>query len=396
MGRATVGRATVGRTTVLNPDIPREALIKRLGGWCFNTASLVVLLAIVTAVPGVQILSLGYLLHAGGRVATGRAGVSELPGAALAGQLGCAGLFLLLAWLPIGLLTHWQAVALIIDPGSVDAERLRIAAMVLGGLATVQLGWGAVRGGRLRDYLWPAPVELLRRGWRPSLWNRAADRLWRTIVSLRVPKIAWLGFWAVVGTLIWISPALIIMAATRRGRSGAAGLVAVIAAAVLGWVMAYLPAMQIHYAAENRLAAIFQWRTVRRQCFAAPWSWAGATLAGLVILPTPLYLLKVEALLREITWVPCLVFIAFLLPARLIEGLALRRGRRLTISPPTHGPWARRWAVASRWVVRLIVMPAIVAVYLGLLLGSQYATWEGVETWVRQHAVLVPVPFEGL
>ncbi len=372
------------------------ASLRRAVAWSWNSASLVVLLAIVTAIPGLQILSLGYLLYAGGRVASGHAGVHRLPGAAVAGQIGRGGLFLLIAWLPMLLLTHWQSVAEIIQPGSADAQRLRIAAVALGVAATFQLGWGAVRGGRLRDYLWPAPLQLLRRGWRPSVWNDAADRLWRLVCSLHLVPLAWLGVRAAVGTLIWIAPAFVIMGATRGGRSGAAGLVAVIAAVVLAWVLSYLPALQIHFADQNRFSAIFNWRLVRRQCHAAPWAWAGAALAGLVILPTPLYLLKIEAVLQEVTWVPCAVFIAMLLPARLIQGLALRRGRRLHSDPPIRGRWSRRWATASRWTVRWAVMPAIVTTYLLLLLVSQYAAWDGVETWVRQHALLVPVPFEGL
>ncbi len=42
------------------------------------------------------------------------------------------------------------------------------------------------------------------------------------------------------------------------------------------------------------------------------------------------------------------------------------------------------------------VAPAIVVVYLVVLGASQYTSWDGVDTWVRQHAFLVPVPFVGL
>gem|GEM_PF-6689804 len=37
-----------------------------------------------------------------------------------------------------------------------------------------------------------------------------------------------------------------------------------------------------------------------------------------------------------------------------------------------------------------------VGFYMLVLMGSQFTSWDGVETWVRQHALLVPVPFVGV
>ena len=110
-------------------------------------------------------------------------------------------------------------------------------------------------------------------------------------------------------------------------------------------------------------------------------------IIGLVLMPIPLYLLKIEATPREVVWAPCLVFVAFILPARIAEGLALRRARR---RPDPRG-W---WAAFSRWTARLL-MPVVVGIYLLFVQVSQYTSWDGLLTWVQQHAILVPVPFTG-
>ena len=43
-------------------------------------------------------------------------------------------------------------------------------------------------------------------------------------------------------------------------------------------------------------------------------------------------------------------------------------------------------------IVRL-VMPFVVAIYLLFVYVSQYTSWDGLLTWVQQHAILIPVPF---
>ena len=111
-------------------------------------------------------------------------------------------------------------------------------------------------------------------------------------------------------------------------------------------------------------------------------------LIGLVLMPIPLYLLKIEATPREVLWLPCLVFVAFILPARIAEGLALRRARH---RPDPSGIWA----ACSRGMVRLM-MPVVIAVYLLFVSVSQYTSWNGLQTWIQQHAILVPVPFVGV
>ena len=351
----------------------------------FAIVSLVVLLAVLTAIPILQLISFGYLLDVAGGLAKGGKLKHSLPHLKQAGQIGLAAVAVFLAALPTQLLVHWESVATLINPGSGQATAMRVLAIASAGIAIIYLLWAWVRGGRLRHYLWPQPKRFFREGWRWSTWSGLPDRLWDFTATLELPKYFWLGLRGAAGTLVWLIPAMIIIAAFRNGETGLAGLVGFVALCFLGMGMLYLPMLQAHFAAENRLSALFEVRTIHRDFRRAPWAWLLAMVFVLLITPIPLYLLKIEATPREVMWAPCLVFVAFILPARIAAGLALRRCRR---RPDPVGRWAR----ASRWMVRAL-MPLVVAVYLLFVYVSQYTSWDGLATWVQQHAILIPVPF---
>jgi hypothetical protein len=290
-------------------------------------------------------------------------------------------------------------VASIIDPTSQTASRLRLAAIGVSIILTIHLWWAWARGGRLRHYLWPQPIRFLKEAWRPSVWAETSDRLWESIAALHLPQLFWMGVRGGAGTLIWLIPAMVIMIVTREGKQAAAGLLGGICFLLLGYILMTLPFLQAHFAAEDRIRAIFDWRRVRRDLHFAPWSYATALLIALILMPIPLYLLKIEATPEEIVWLPCLVFVAFMLPARIATGLCLRRGRRLRqiADSERDGNFVPGfWATGSRWLVRFVLAPGIAATYLFVLFGSQFTSWDGVDTWVRQHALLVPLPFIGI
>ena len=392
---ASVQEAAVGlepRDDSFDGPKPKQGIVRRVFsfiGWSvrgsFCIVSLVVLLATLTAIPILQLIAFGYLLSVAGGLASGESFRNCLPHLRQAGQIGLAALAIVLAALPTQLLSHWESVAHLINPDSNQAMAMRVLAITCSALATLYLLWAWVRGGRLKHYLWPQPKRFLREGWRWRSWKSAPDRLWEFTTALELPRYFWLGLRGALGTLIWLIPAMIIVAAFRNGETGLAGLVGFVSLIFLGIGMLYLPMLQAHFAAENRFSALFEVRTVRRNFRTAPWAWLLAMIVALVLAPIPLYLLKIEATPREVMWLPCLVFIAFILPARMATGLALRRARRREES-------TRRWAKISRWLVRL-AMPIVVAVYLLFVYVSQYTSWDGLLTWVQQHAILIPVPF---
>ncbi len=368
---------------------PRRAL-RMVSGTAlglFRFASLTVLLALIAAVPALQLLAFGYLLEVVGRLSRGGQLRDCLPWSRYATRLGLALLALGLVSLPVHLLTHWSQVSRLVDPASRAAEPLRILGIAAAVLAAIYLAWAWMRGGKLRHYLWPAPLRFVTRFWRPSTWVAARDDLWKLFVSLEIPRLFWLGLRGVVGTLVWITiPALLLIVANREGRGGGAGLLAAMAFLSMGIVLIYLPLLQANFAAENRLSAMFELGTVRRYFRQAPWA---LTISMLLVygLAIPLYLLKIETLPREATWLPCLMFVALMLPARIAFGLAMRRARRL--APPRGF-----WKATGRWSARLLI-PVIVGSYMLAVFLSQYLDVHGLQTWFHQHAVLVPVPFTG-
>lgn len=384
------------------PQLPRRSLVKRFFGgiaWLirgiFSLVSLVVCLAVLAAIPVVQLVTFGYLLDVAGRLASGHRLRDALPHVGAAGKIGLVVVAVFVAALPVQLLAHWESVATLIAPGSVQTIVLRNAAVAAAVLGVVYLLWALARGGRLVHFLWPQPIRAVKQAWRPSTYRDLPDRLWSFTRTLEPGRFFWLGLRGFLGTLVWLIPATIIIAANRNGETGLAGLVGASALIALGVVLMYLPMLQVHFASENRLRALFEVRRIRRLFCYAPWAWLVAMILGLVLLPIPLYLLKIEATPREVVWLPTLVFVAFILPARVAEGLALRRAKRIAIA---HRDGAEKptgaWNFLSRWMVRLL-MPAVVAIYLLFVTLSQYTSWDGLQTWVQQHAVLIPIPFLG-
>lgn len=355
----------------------------------FNYTSLVALLSVCAALPIVQLITLGYLLRTAGRIASGETIANSLAGLPQAGKIGLAAVALYVASIPTQILANWESVAVIIEPDRPTAVWLRAGAIATAILAMLLLMWAWIRGGCLRHYLWPQPIRFLRTAWRPSTWSDAPDRLWALTKSLELPQLFWLGLRAAAGTLVWLVPAMIVIAANRNGETGLAGLVAAVALITLAVAMLYLPMLQVNFAVENKFRGLFRVRQARDDFKRAPWAWTAAMVGGLLLAPVPLYLLKIEATPREVVWLPCLVFVAFMLPARIGQGLAIRRARRKPAIP------TGKWATFSRVVARLLMI-VVVGIYLVFVYVSQYTSWNGLETWIQQHAILVPFPFVGV
>ncbi|MEO1525525.1 MAG: DUF4013 domain-containing protein [Planctomycetota bacterium] len=391
---------------LLEPELvtetpPSQTLLGRAFGWvswsiggAFCLASLIACLTALARVPILQLIAFGYLLDVSGRLSGGAKVRDCLPKLREAGQIGLVVLTVFVAALPIQLFAHLQSVSVLISPEASGGSILRWVSIALAALGVWYVVWAVARGGRLRHFLWPQPIRALREAWRPSTYAELPDRLWEFTKSLELRRYFWLGLRGLIGTLIWLIPAMVIIAANRNGETGAAGLLGATAFVALGIVMMYLPMLQAHFAAEDRFRAIFEVRRIRRLFCYAPWAWFLAMTLGLVLLPIPLYLLKIEATPEEVTWLPILVCITFLLPARIVEGLALRRARRIADESYSGGEVKPSGMpmFLSRMTARYLIA-GIVVVYLAFVTASQYTSWDGLTTWVQQHAVLIPIPF---
>jgi len=346
--------------------------------WLFGAVCLMFGLAILAALPVIQFLSLGYLLEAGGRVArTGRLrnGFIGIYRSALLGSI-VIGSWLLL-W-PMRIVSGLAKSADIIDPGGRTATGWRIGLFASIGLTTLVLaviGVGAL--------VIVAAIRRRTQSEAGGYYAEARDAVWELVMSLRLPYYFWLGFRGFVGAMAWlIVPVSLI--ALGRANTPLAPLIGFFGAFLLAIVLIYLPILQMRLAQTNRLRAVFEFGAARAAYKRAPWASTFAIIITLLF-ALPLYLLKIEIVPREAEWLPSLVFISFIFPARLLTGWALGRANRRRT--PRH------WFF--RWTGRLPLLPAT-AIYVLIVFFTQYTSWNGVWSLYEQHAFLVPVPFFGM
>lgn len=349
--------------------------------WTFGVVSLVIGLSILAALPGFQFLSLGYLLEASGRVTrTGRLRAG-LFGVRKASRLSSILLGAWLSILPFAIVASTWRAAWLIEPEGVIARRWWIASSIVAILTALHIIGACWRGGRLRHFLWPfvRPRRIIARLRQGGLYRSARDGAWNYVAALRLPYYFWLGLRGFVGGLVWIAPPVTLMAMSQRVPA-----LGWLGAALLVFVSLYLPFLQARFAAERRFAAFFELRTVRRCFTRAPVAFLLA-LWSTLLFALPLYLLKIEMVPREAIWLPSLVFLAFIFPARLLCGWACSRAERRALP--------RWWGF--RWTSRLLMLPAVL-IYVIVVFFSQYTAWHGVWSLYEQHAFLLPVPFFGL
>ncbi|MCA9155500.1 MAG: hypothetical protein KDA38_11965 [Planctomycetales bacterium] len=353
--------------------------------WCFGVLSLVVGLAFLATFPILQLLSLGYLLEVSGRISRGGRLRDGFVGVRKAARVGSAvlGTWLLLA--PLRIVSSFWYDAQQIDPGGLIARRWRFALLTLTVLLVAQIVWAWYRGGRLRHFVWPAPILFLRRLFGGFHYAESRDALWDFVVSLRLPYYFMLGAKGFCGAMAWLFiPLMLFIGSTRLNEGPAAALVGLFGAFLFATVLLYLPFLQAHFAAERRWNAMFEWWAVRQQFRRAPIAYWTALFITLLF-AIPLYLLKIETIPEQVTWIPSLVFVVFIWPARMITGWAVARSRKR--EQPRH------WVF--RWTSRLAAVP-VVAFYVMIVYLTQFISWNGAWNVFEQHAFLVPVPFLGL
>ncbi len=356
------------------------AVLASGGEWVFGAASLFVGLSVLAALPAVQFLSLGYLLEASGRVARSGRIRDGWIGVRRAGRGGglVAGAWLSL--LSVRLVSSLATSAELIDPDGPIARAWRGGLLVLTALTALHVAASCARGGRLRHFAWPPAnlIMLARRVRRGGLYAESRDATWDFVAALRLPHYARLGALGFAGAMAWLAAPATLLAMGRR-----APLLGLLGALGLGLVVPALPFLQVRFAVEERFGAFFEVGAIRERFRRAPWAFAMAVLLT-VAAALPLYLLKIEIVPREAAWLPGLLFVGFLFPARLASGWAYAQGDRRASR--------RHWALSG--LGRLGMVP-VAAAYVLIVFLAQYTSWGGLWSLYEQHAFLLPVPFLG-
>jgi hypothetical protein len=399
--------------------------------WMFGLVSVVGCLAVLSAVPLIQFVSLGYLLEASARVAKSgklRHGFIDMPKFARIGSM-VFGTWMML--LPLRYISTLAQDAYLVDPTGVSARAWRVAQLVITAMMMghILLAWYS--GGKLRHFFWPflAPFQLGAKvafgeiigpivrplvewisprlaadlyierplsAWFPpailwaalvrgKIYRHTRDSVWDFVVSLRLPQYFWLGMRGFLGALTWLAiPALLMMGGTMNPDGGLAFISGWMGAFLMGIVLIYLPFAQTHMAVQNRFVEVFNLGEVRRQFSRAPIAWWLA-LTITLLFAIPLYLLTFEATPREITYLFNLFFVGFLYPARLALGWAM--GRSLHYHKPRF--------ILIHLFFRFAAIPVVLG-YLFILWTNEYIAWIGPLHLMVQHAFAVPVPILGV
>ena len=378
------GNAQLEPTTVGPPRLGVLGTAASVIEWIFGTLSLIVGLSVLATIPIVQLLSLGYLLEVSGRVArVGRLSAGFV-GIRKAARLGRAAVGVSILMVPLWIASSLRIAARLIDPTSRAARGWDLALIILCVLVLLQIVSGCLRGARLRHFLWPRPIQSWRCAVRRGAYGRARDAVWDFSVELRLPYYFWLGLRGFLGAAAWLILPVSMLAAASRLRPGIGTIVGIIGGGLLAAVLLQLPFMQACFAQENRLRAVFEPRLLRRRFSRAPVAFFVALFFTLV-LALPLYLLKIEIVPRESAWLPSLLFVTSMFPARLLSGWAIARAARRDV--PRNWFW--------RWTSRLAML-GVALLYVAIVYFTQYLSWYGVWSLYEQHAFLVPAPFLGL
>lgn len=350
-----------------------------------GAAALICGLAVISAIPVLNLLSLGYLLEASRRVAISGMMRNGFVGIAKAAVVGKIVLCSWLLWLPVrfSLDLYWDSQMM--DPTSLPTRNLRLLCIFLILVLTVHIAWACFRGGRLRHFAWPAPLRFVRWIGEPGEIRNTFRRLAGFVGNLRLPYYFWLGARGFFGAAIWLAvPVLVLFGASNLSNPGLSALLSFFGGILLGVSVLYIPFLQTRFAVEGKFREFLSFRGTRQAFRRAPLAFWLALLVTLLF-AVPLYLLKIELAPREVAWLSNLVFVVFIFPARILVGWAV--GRSLKRDTP------RIWV--SRWLARLAALP-VVAAYVFVVWLTQYLSWHGSWGLLEQHAFLVPAPMLGL
>ena len=389
-------------TTIVPPPIPSSGppplptkkvnlfrrIISALGkffDYLFGLMVILLSLAALSAIPVLHFFSLGYLLEASGRIAKSgriRDGFIGLNAAARIGKIIVAGWII---FLPIRLIHSYWIDSQIIDPGSETGTGLKIALIIVTTLAIFAISWAIIRGGKFRHFIWMAPIRLIRWMGEPKSFDGLKKKFSEVKNSLKLLDYFKLGFFGFVGGALWLAiPVGILFLATQLSNQPLSLLTSLLGGILLGIVTLYVPFLQTRYAVSRKFSEFGDWRGVRASFRRAPLAlWIALFVTLLFSLP--LYLLKIELAPQEVAWIPNLVFVVFMFPARLLLGWANSRSVRREQN--------RHWTL--RIMGRLGMLPAVI-VYVFIVWLTQYLSWHGSYSLLEQHAFLLPAPMLGL
>ncbi|MDB5341543.1 MAG: hypothetical protein JWN70_7162 [Planctomycetaceae bacterium] len=358
----------------------------RFVGWAvsmvFGIVTMVLTLAILAVIPIVNFIALGYLLDVEGRVARSGKFRDAFPLLPLAPRIGSMVIGIWIFLLPLRLLAWTAADARLISPGSAADHGWHFVLNLAMVLVTIHICLALARGGRFSTFF--RPLKNLR--WfmtqrrDPAYWDRAEQTVWEFLSRIRRTHFFWLGVKGWVGAFLWLVIPTAIFAAANKPNGGAA-LVSIVGGILLCLVFAWVPFLQARYAAEGRLSAFKELRTIRELYRRAP---VCLSLAAILTyaLSLPLFLATIFLPPQDALWMVTPIFIVSIFPARVFTGWAYHQAVQRT---------QRAW-FSLRVLMGLVLMPTLM-IYTFILFFTQFIGASGKLVLFQHHALLLPRPF---
>lgn len=352
----------------------------------FGTACLILVLAILAAIPGLNVLTLGYLIEPQKRVAESGRLRDGFPLMVLAPRLGCIVFFSLLLLTPIRL----QAVrvsdaAVILGAHHPRVVQMQTTLQVMQWIIALHLLLAILRGGTvgcflrpLKNIIWFLRKSLTRRG--RSEISAGTEQVLQLVKPV---QHFWIGLKSFMGAVLWLLiPTSLLVVYSAPGRTEPIfGLLSFLGGLLMIPVMAWLPQLQVHQAVTGRFTSIFSVRAARQIVRNAPLSWM-VTSVLLYAMTLPLYLAKIKLLPADALLVLTPFFIVLIYPARIMVAWAYHRG----MNTSKAAKWPYRWASA------LMMLP-LLAGYAAFLFATPLISELGKAAPLENQAFLGPVPY---
>lgn len=352
----------------------------------FGTACLILVLAILAAIPGLNILTLGYLIDPQKRVAQSGRLRDGFPLMALAPRLGVIVFFSVLMLIPIRI----QAVrvsdaAVILGATHARVVQMQTILQIMQTVVSIHLMLAIARGGSVSCFLRPVKnmIWFLRKIFTRKGREEMSEGTEQVLQLVRPVQHFWIGLKAFVGAVLWlIIPAGLLVAYSAPGRTHPIfGVLSFLGVVLMIPVAAWLPQLQVHQAVTGRFTAIFSVRAARRVIRSTPLVWMLTTVL-MYVMTFPLYLTKIKLLPADALLVLTPFFIILTYPARVLVAWAYHRGMRQM--QPAWWPY--------RWTIRLLMIPLLLG-YSGFLFLTPFISELGKAAPLENQAFLSPVPY---
>ncbi len=353
----------------------------------FAFISLMLVLAVLAAIPLVNFFVLGYFLNVEGRVARSGKIRDGFPLLDIAPRFVtiAAGVWIFL--LPLRFLSSFAADARLVDPGSSSDVGLHLGLYTAWVLVTTHLIFALARGGSFWCFVRPFKnirwtIKQLRKG---RYFAEADQKIQEFVQKMEIRNHFSLGIRGFAVAMLWLFIPTVLFSIAEEPE-GIQILLTLLGGFLLAITLSWAPFLQARFATEGKFSAGMQLREVRSLYAHSPIVWS-LSLVVLYLLALPLYLFKAFLLPPDAMWPITLIFVVSIYPTRILLGWVYHRAVK-----------KRELEKKAHWAVRLLFGTLIIlllGIFVFILFFTQFLGEQGKLVLFHHHSLLLPAPFQG-